>query len=454
DMGQLEASEAGNTDVMVFHGSTDAPTVDVAEPFEQLTLVDNLSYGSFTGEYLNLATSDYQLQIQDEFGSKAVAQFGAPLETLGLEDSALVVVASGFLDSTVNNNGPAFGLYAALPSGGEMVELPAGDVSQAMVQVIHNSADAAASTVDVWLNDEPLLDDFAFRTASPFVPLTAGTNLDVSIQPSSSTDTVDALAKFSYQLLPDEKYVLMASGLVSSSGYDPVEPFDIDVFQGARTEASQGGNTDVLVYHGATDAPIVDIYESSVPAGTLVDNLAYGAYSEDYLELSTDNYVLDVQDESGSTTVAQYEANLSDLGLADSALVTLASGFLEPGNNSDGPAFGLFVALPSGGDLVELPEYEAPTALDDRLSELTRMRIYPNPVSSELIIDVHNDARSPVTVELYNVMGQKMPTPFDKRQLKGHHVLRYDVSSLAEGLYFVILSDGDSRMTRKIKVIK
>ena len=82
------------------------------------------------------------------------------------------------------------------------------------------------------------------------------------------------------------------------------------------------------------------------------------------------------------------------------------------------------------------------------------MRVYPNPVSSELVIDVHNDAQAPVTVELYNVMGQKMPTPFDKRQLKGHHVLRYDVSNLAEGLYFVILSDGQSRIARKIKVVK
>ncbi|MDA3943423.1 MAG: hypothetical protein PF694_07775, partial [Bacteroidetes bacterium] len=41
--------------------------------------------------------------------------------------------------------------------------------SQARVQVIHNSADAAAEVVDVWLNDELLLDNFAFRTASPFI---------------------------------------------------------------------------------------------------------------------------------------------------------------------------------------------------------------------------------------------------------------------------------------------
>jgi hypothetical protein len=387
------------------------------------------------------------------YGSEAVAQFGAPLETLGLQDSALIVVASGFLAPANNSDGPAFGLFAALPSGGELVALPSEEVSQAMVQVIHNSADAAASTVDVYLNDGILLDDFEFRTASPFVPLTAGPDLDISVQPSNSTDTVGALAKFTYQLMPDEKYVLTATGLVSSSGYEPVQPFDIKVFSGARTEASQSGNTDVLVFHGSTDAPTVDIYESAVASQTLVDNLVYGAYSEDYLELATENYTIDVQDESGSTTVESYDASLTDLGLTDSAIVVLASGFLDPSVNSDGPAFGLYVALPGGGDLVALPEAEE-TGLEDRMSGSTLLRVYPNPAVDELVIDINNQSKAPVMVELYNIMGQKMATPFDHIQIRGERIIRYDVSNLSEGLYFVVLRNGDSRITRKIKVIR
>ena len=39
----------------------------------------------------------------------------------------------------------------------------------ARVQVIHNSADAAAELVDVYLNETLLIPNFAFRTASPFV---------------------------------------------------------------------------------------------------------------------------------------------------------------------------------------------------------------------------------------------------------------------------------------------
>lgn len=39
----------------------------------------------------------------------------------------------------------------------------------ARVQVIHNSADAAASTVDVYLGATKILDDFIFRSSSPLL---------------------------------------------------------------------------------------------------------------------------------------------------------------------------------------------------------------------------------------------------------------------------------------------
>ena len=38
------------------------------------------------------------------------------------------MVASGFLDPALNQNGEAFGLWAALPAGGPLVELPVNTV--------------------------------------------------------------------------------------------------------------------------------------------------------------------------------------------------------------------------------------------------------------------------------------------------------------------------------------
>lgn len=68
----------------------------------------------------------------------------------------------------------------------------------ARVQVIHNSADLAAQTVDVYLNDDLLLDDFMFRTASPFIDAPAGVQLSIEVAPINSTSSADAI----YEITP------------------------------------------------------------------------------------------------------------------------------------------------------------------------------------------------------------------------------------------------------------
>jgi len=360
-MGREAATNPANTDLLIFHGSTDAPVVDVVEVGVGAgTIVDDLAYSEFEG-YLELPTLDFSLQVRDQTGTTTVAQFAAPLATLGLNGAAAVVVASGFLDPSNNNNGPAFGLYVALPSGGDLVALPSVPISTARLQVIHNSADAAAATVDVWLNNTLLIDNFAFRAASPFIDAPAGVDFDVVIQPANSVDTTNALARFTYNLAGGSKYVLVANGIVVPTGYNPATPFNIYVYDMGREFASSPANTDLLVFHGSTDAPVVDVVEVGVGAGTIVNDLGYSDF-DGYLELPTLDFSLQVRDQTGTTTVAQFAAPLATLGLNGAAAVVVASGFLDPSNNNNGAAFGLYVALPSGGELVALPSVPISTA--------------------------------------------------------------------------------------------
>jgi len=360
-MGREAATNPANTDLLIFHGSTDAPVVDVVEVGVGAgTIVDDLAYSEFEG-YLELPTLDFSLQVRDQTGTTTVAQFAAPLATLGLNGAAAVLVASGFLDPSNNNNGPAFGLYVALPSGGDLVALPSVPISTARLQVIHNSADAAAATVDVWLNNTLLIDNFAFRTASPFIDAPAGLDFDVVIQPANSVDTTNALARFTYNLAGGSKYVLVANGIVVPTGYNPATPFNIYVYDMGREFASSPANTDLLVFHGSTDAPVVDVVEVGVGAGTIVNDLGYSDF-DGYLELPTLDFSLQVRDQTGTTTVAQFAAPLATLGLNGAAAVVVASGFLDPSNNNNGAAFGLYVALPSGGELVALPSVPISTA--------------------------------------------------------------------------------------------
>ncbi len=358
---QESAMVPTNTDVLVFHGSTDAPTVDVFESAVlNATAVDNASYGDFAG-YLGLPTADYTLQVRTADNSAIVATYAAPLATLGLDGAALAVLASGFLNPGMNSNGPAFGLWVALPSGGALVELPLVANPTARVQVVHNCADLAASVVDVYLNDQLLIDNFAFRTASPFVDAPATISFTVGIAPGSSTSSADAIYTQELTLAEGETYTVVASGIVSGSGYSPAQPFVLNAFAGARESANMPLNTDVLVYHGSTDAPTVDVFESAVLNATAVNDASYGDYAG-YLELPTADYTLQVRTADNSAIVATYAAPLQTLGLQGVALTVYASGFLDPAANSNGPAFGLWVALPAGGALVELPLLQNPTA--------------------------------------------------------------------------------------------
>ncbi len=362
DMAEEASAGGTTTDLLVYHGSTDAPTVDVYESAVlNATAVDDISYGEFAG-YLALPTNDHTIQVRDAANSTIVAAYSAPLSTLSLGGAAITVLASGFLNPAVNSNGPAFGLYVALASGGPLVPLPSAAIPSARVQVVHNSSDLAAASVDVWLNNTLLLDDFAFRTASPFVDAQAGVPFMVSIAAPTSTDTVGALAQYTYTLAEGGTYQIVASGIVSATGYSPAQPFNLAVY-GMAEEASTGGanTTDVLVYHGSTDAPTVDVYESAVLNATAVDDIAYGEFAG-YLQLPTDDYTLQVRDAANSTIVAAYAAPLSTLGLGGTAITVFASGFLNPAANSDGPAFGLYASLATGGPLVPLPSLAIPTA--------------------------------------------------------------------------------------------
>jgi hypothetical protein len=114
DMGQEAAINASEVDLKVLHGATDAPAVDVIARGVG-TLVNDAAYGDMT-PYFAVPAGSYTLDITPAMdNATVVASFTADLS--GLAGGAAVVFASGFLSPANNQNGEAFGLYAALPDG-------------------------------------------------------------------------------------------------------------------------------------------------------------------------------------------------------------------------------------------------------------------------------------------------------------------------------------------------
>jgi hypothetical protein len=313
-----------------------------------------------------------------------------------------------------------------------------GQAQTARVQIIHNSPDLAAATVDVYLNNTILSNDFAFRTSTPFLTVPAGVPLSIDVAPSTSTSSAQGIYNLTTTLISGATYVIVANGIVSATGYFPMQPFALNVFAQGREVAVNPTSTDVLVNHGSPDAPTVDVVETSVPAGTVINDISYPSFVG-YLGLVNLDYILDIRNASGTTTVASYQAPLQTLGLQGAAITVLASGFLNPAVNSNGPAFGLWVALAAGGPLVSLPLNNLNT---DNFN-LSKIALYPNPTSRVLTIDIPFGYEK-LEGKIFDVSGREVKTFSNPSSI--------DVSDLNSGLYVVnVTVDG---LTSNKKFVK
>jgi len=379
-----------------------------------------------------------------------LARFVADVSPLG--GQSVTVLASGFLAPADNMNGPAFGLFAATAAGGALIELPLlTDVSAINLQVIHNAADPAAARVDVYVNGSKLLDDFAFRTATQFVELPAGVPYTIAIAPESSESVEDAIATFTYELEPGT-YILVANGVLDTTMFaansDPNAlpiGFDLYPISDAREAAAQGNNVDILVFHGATDAPAVDILAGDA---RLVENLSYGTSASEYLEVPAGVYTLGVAP-TGGAPIAQFTADVTEL--AGSAITVLASGFLTPSANQGGPAFGLWVALASGGALIELPA--ASVSVREWNALPGGINVMPTPASSNATISFANPSNAPVLIEIIDVTGSVVFS--QQREVgQGSTTLSLPLSGFSDGVYRARVVSGNFVSTSPVVIVK
>lgn len=428
------ATDGSNVDFFVLHGATDAPTVDVIPQSSATPLVDNAAYGDITA-YLSVPASQYFLNITPgSDNSTIVASYNVDLSSLG--GGSAVVFASGFLDPAANQNGEAFGIYAALANG-TVVAFPLN--TNARVQVIHNSADPAAAVVDVYGNSNPLIPDFAFRTATPFIDVPAGVDITIGIAPGTSTSVNDTIPGLSttVNLTAGQSYVVIANGVTAPASF-AVNPdgrptsFALYVKPAVREAGTDGGNVDFFAFHGATDAPTVDVIARGV--ATLVDDAAYGDFTG-YLSVPAALYTLDVTPAAGSLVVASFAADLSTLG--GGSAVVFASGFLDPTTNQNGEAFGLFAALANG----TVVPFTNTTGIDESNIRFAT-GIFPNPANNRIQIGLQVKNAANAQVQVTDVTGRIVLNR--QAYLVDNQLLSLDIDQLPGGVYNLTVIEGSS----------
>ncbi len=310
----------------------------------------------------------------------------------------------------------------------------------AKVQIIHN---AAARTVNVLANGGTLLESFAYRTATPYVEVPADVTLTLDIVPVAvPTEAISTTAQFE----AGKTYVVVVHGT-----FDPNDNFPVQlaVFEPGREMAATQGDVDVLFFHGATNAPEVDV---TTGGAVVFDNVSYSNFSTDYASVPAASYVLSVTPANDNNTiVASYNANIAFW--RNRTAVAFASGDFAAGTFqpwialSNGGTFPLSLAANTNENTDITPS--AALAGQASVASLLVMDVFPNPARTENTIRFLLNESGKLNVDLMDIQGKMVKNVFNGTQEKGAYVISVDINSLPAGTYFYRLTFNDKTLTQK-----
>lgn len=225
------------------------------------------------------------------------------------------------------------------------------DAQTTRVQFINNCPDVSISGIDIYVDGTLFFNDLNFRTATPFIDITAGSTINIGIADLASISVTDTFVNKNINLNANNRYIIVINGVKSTTGYTPNKKVNLDVFNQAK-EGASFNRTEVMFANGCTDGNSIDLRTG---ISTLADNIDYGEFGAAYTELlSANSYNFRLTNEKGNITTHNFDGDFPNLPVSGKAVVLLTSGFLNPSNNSNGASFGLWMATSDGGPLYEL----------------------------------------------------------------------------------------------------
>ena len=301
----------------------------------------------------------------------------------------------------------------------------------ARVQAIHNAADPSLEVIDLYVSGQLVLDDVAFRTASPYLDIPALIPLTGGIAPGNSTGPGDVFFEFGFTLALNQTYQFILVGVRDPSLFLPNPDgrdisLDVLVKEDAREVGSDPSMLDVNVVNGVTDAPTTDV---TWEADVLAEDVAYGEQSGYTTLMPVGVIYIDPP----IPHVVGFAAPSYDPG---DVITLLLSGFLSLVGNQNGPHFSVFAVFPDGRS-IELIPLTVSTEPDESLPDTFSLRgNYPNPFNPSTTISFDLASPAGVSIEVFDVFGSRVlatgVSPFSAGVGQEFQV---DASSLPSGTY-------------------
>lgn len=79
---------------------------------------------------------------------------------------------------------------------------------------------------------------------------------------------------------------------------------------------------------------------------------------------------------------------------------------------------------------------------------------YPNPFNPFTTIDYSIPKASHVRIILYDVLGREVKTLVSEYRQAGNHTIKFSAEGISSGVYFYKLESGDTRLTKKLIILK
>lgn len=133
-------------------------------------------------------------------------------------------------------------------------------------------------------------------------------------------------------------------------------------------------------------------------------------------------------------------------------------GFAKPGDEMRDVVIRDGVAFTANGDAgVTVIQNDLPTSVEGEVAvpqSVALLQNYPNPFSESTEIQFALEEAGVVSIEVYNVLGQKVTTVLNERRGAGQHSVSFRADGLANGTYFYQIQSGDERASRRMVIVK